>query len=782
MNIDPTEFPRVLTIYLELSNYPILAPRIRSRMRQELFKRNVINPDTFEAEVREKAIQSQHREGLVDPFGEEAPDVWNERVAIIRDHLTDFYFAYNLPHDRFVELVRGMLSKRLEPDEVVLTFHPELAPWDMLFAQGEAYEALPESERYKVAHHLQEIKVVLIKAMISDHLDYVGIAREWFDISDLTDIRSRRIGRGKIGGKAAGLMLAEAILRKAAQKELRERITIPPSWFLGADVFYQYTQLNELVEFVNQKYKSEEEIRADYPYVRQRYVCGAFPDNIIEDLRGIIQMVGDKPLIVRSSSLLEDSFGSSFAGKYESVFCPNQDTPENNLEELINAINRVYASVYNADVIIYRRRMGLIDYDERMGILIQEVQGRRYGRYFYPDAAGVAFSRNQYRWSPRIDREAGFMRLVHGLGTRAVDQFGDDYPRFVALSHPTLFPESRPKHIRRYSQHHLDVIDLKANLVQTVAVAEHLGARTPNLRYLAQRYKDDHLVNLVSVPLDLDPRELVITFDSMLRHTDCAEVVRSMLELLESAYRRPVDTEFVVELVSEGNETPAAKVRLVQCRPQSHQDSKAFALPKNVPPERRLFVTHRLIPDGRVADIRFAVYVREMFGREKADRRRRVELARLIGRLNQRLSEETFFLLAPGRWGSVNPELGIPVTYSDIFNSRALVEIVSSDTAPEPSYGTHFFQDLVEANIYTLALALQDTDAEFNRHIFEETPNQLAALLPEDAAWQDTVRVIDLELFFGTCAELVMNGEEGMAIAYLKEDQSLLRETTTKAD
>ena len=168
-------------------------------------------------------------------------------------------------------------------------------------------------------------------------------------------------------------MLAEVILRKSAHKALRERIQIPPSWFLGADISYQYTQLNELVEFSNQKYKTEEEIRADTPYIRQRYLCGAFPDNIIEELRGIIQIVGKTPLIVRSSSLLEDSFGSSFAGKYESVFCPNQDTPENNLEELINAITRVYASVYNADVMTYRRRMGLIDYDERMGILIQEV-------------------------------------------------------------------------------------------------------------------------------------------------------------------------------------------------------------------------------------------------------------------------------------------------------------------------------------------------------------------------------------------------------------------------
>jgi len=171
--------------------------------------------------------------------------------------------------------------------------------------------------------------------------------------------------------------------------------------------------------------------------------------------------VGRKPLIVRSSSLLEDNFGTSFAGKYESHFCPNQGTEEENLHQFTQAIARIYASILNPDALLYRRSNGLQDYDERMAILIQVVEGERYMQYYLPHAAGVAFSRNLYRWSPQIIREDGFVRLVWGLGTRAVDRVGNDYPRLVALSHPLLHPEASPKTIRHYSQQFVDLIDIQ---------------------------------------------------------------------------------------------------------------------------------------------------------------------------------------------------------------------------------------------------------------------------------------------------------------------------------
>ena len=161
------------------------------------------------------------------------------------------------------------------------------------------------------------------------------------------------------------------------------------------------------------------------------------------------------------------------------ISAPTRAQPKKNLRDLTQAIIRIYASMLNPDALLYRRAKGLQDYDERMAILIQVVQGEQFGRYYLPHAAGVAFSRNLYRWSPQIRREDGFVRLVWGLGTRAVDRVGNDYPRLVALSHPLLHPESSVKAIRHYSQQYVDLIDLEENAFKTLPVEQVLRPRLP---------------------------------------------------------------------------------------------------------------------------------------------------------------------------------------------------------------------------------------------------------------------------------------------------------------
>ena len=763
MAFDPGGFPKVLTLVLELHEYPILAPQIREHMREEIFMRGVITKETFETEVLEKSTLSREREGLGDQDGMESPDVWMNRLRITRDNLTDFYFAYNLPHELFQTIVRRTLAERGEASDIVLTFHPELAPWDMLFAQGEAYESLPEEERARIAHHLQEIKVVLIRAMISDHLEYVGIAREWLSMADLKAIRKRRIGRGKIGGKAAGIELARAILNQSADEDVLSRVHYPKSWFLAADIFYRFNQFNDLFDYANQKYRSEDEIREQYPAIRQSYEQGLFPEEFVDPLREILEELGPTPCIVRSSSLLEDSFGFSFAGKYESIFCGNQGTPKENLRALLQAVADIYSGVYKPDVLLYRKSKGLIDYDERMAVLIQEVRGRKLNGYFLPDASGVAFSQNQYRWSPMIDREAGFVRLVWGLGTRAVDQVGNDYPRLVALSHPELRPDRDPDRIRRYSQHYVDLIDFKSNEMRTAPVDEVLDRRTPHLRWISQRYQGGVLQDFVTAPLSLQPSESVITFSGMLRHSSFVKDMKHILKTLEAAYRRPVDVEFLTLL---GDSTQGQELYLLQCRPQSQLELESVELPASVPKDRLLFASRRLVPNGKVSDIRYLVYISPYGYRGDLTDANRAELARLVGRINARLADESFILMGPGRWGTQNSRMGIPVGYGDIYHAKALVEVVADEQAPEPSYGTHFFQDLVETGIYPLAIALENEGDEFNKAFFDDSENVLARLLPDESKWVDLVRVIELP--DDLRAELVMNGEASKAIAFLK--------------
>ncbi len=350
---DVHELPKVLTVYLELSEYPIMGRAIRQAMRRELFERGVITPEQFEREVEAKAISTQEKEGLNNPLAQEPPDEWAERLRVVRENLTDFYFALNLPHDLLERIVRAVLGDRKPETDIFLTFNAELAPWDILFAQAEGYEQLSLERKAHVLHHLQEIVVVIIRGMISDQLGFVGVAREYLNIFDLKEIRSHRIGRGKIGGKAAGMMLAYKVLQQEDEADplpLCDHVAIPESYFIGADVFYDFMAHNELFRFSDQKYKKWGQIEADYPEIRRQFCQGEFPREVVDYLEALVRRLGKTPLIVRSSSLLEDNFGMSFAGKYESYFCPNQGTDEENLQALLAAVRLIYASVFNPEV------------------------------------------------------------------------------------------------------------------------------------------------------------------------------------------------------------------------------------------------------------------------------------------------------------------------------------------------------------------------------------------------------------------------------------------------
>ena len=293
-------------------------------------------------------------------------------------------------------------------------------------------------------------------------------------------------------------------------------------------------------------------------------------------------------MIVRSSSQLEDNFGTSFAGKYNSFFCPNQGSVEENLKALTTAIARTYASTLNPDALLYRRSKKLQDYDERMAALIQVVEGETFEHYFLPDAAGVAFSHNLYRWDPQIRRDDGFVRLVWGLGTRAVERVGNDFPRLVALSHPMLQPDDSPRAIRHYSQHFVDLIDLEANLLTTMPVGEVLKSRYPPLRYLVQIEQDGYLSTPQSRILEADMPKLAITFDEFLCKTQFPVMLRKILRLLEEHYHAAVDLEFTAQV--DNPDEPEPEIRILACfnaAPRAGcRRQRAFRSARICPPRR----------------------------------------------------------------------------------------------------------------------------------------------------------------------------------------------------
>jgi hypothetical protein len=774
---DPNHIPKLSRIHLQLGQYPVLGDAMRERMREELFRRGVISRERFESEVREKAVQSQLREGIVNPYREESAGAWERRLTIIRDQLTEFYFAYNLSPQLFEEIAREVLQRRPTAEQV-LSLNPEMASLEILFKQLEGYYTLPPEAQARLRHHMQETKVVLIKVLISDDLEFVRVAKEYLSLEDLHWIHNHRVGRGKIGGKAAGLVLAWTILNQTLSRFTDGsdpvRLTIPETYFVGADVSYEFMQANHLVPYLNQKYKSIDEIQGDYPAIQTGYTQGYFAPDIIDELRELLATVGDQPLIVRSSSLLEDNFELSFAGMYESVFCPNQGTPDENLTALTQAIARVYASVYNPDVLLYRKQRGFLDYDERMAALIQVVQGERYRNFHFPAAAGVAYSHNLYMWNPKLRREDGFARLVVGLGTRAVDRVGEDYPRMVALSHPNLRPESGAQEIRSYSQYFMDVLNLETNHLETRPITDILAGDYPNLRFLASVDKGDYISPMVYTDRSLNPHSLVITLEGLLTQTPFANHLKTILKALEFSYSRPVDIEFTVVLGRE-HPRPSVEFHLLQCRPLAGSArAEKILFPERLAEGDTIFGTEKLVPTGQVRGINYIVYVDPERYLNLADPSRKLELGRLIGRLNERLEGQRFILMGPGRWGSSNPDLGVKVTYADFYNTRALVEIgwAQGKSRPTLSYGTHFFQDLVESNIYPLAIFPGETGNPFNTSFFETALNALPVLLPGDARHADFVKVIDVPATTGgRTLELVMSGDEARALAYLAESE-----------
>jgi hypothetical protein len=757
--------------------YPNLVPQIQDRMRREIFNQRVISPNAFEQEVQQKASISQPREVVPKPAVEESSDARKKRVMQIRDDLTCIYFVHNIPRERFEEIIQEELKQQVLDREATLSFNPEQAPLSQLLATGQEYESYLPIKKAQVQHHLQQIVAVLVKGILSEQLDFVSLARELFTVADLKWIHDRCIGQGQVGGKTAGILLAWKILQRAATKigfDSVPNVDFPASYIIGADVFYEFLDRNRLFDYIGQKYKERDEIEANYPKIREAYIHGKFPDYVLECLRKVLEQVGEAPLIVRSSSLLEANFGFAFSGKYDSFFLPNQRTPEENLQALTRAISELYASVANPDALLYRKHIGgdLVDYDEQMAVLIQEVVGARYRDYFFPTLAGVAISRNFFRWSPRFLREKGLVRLVLGLGTRAVSRTSSDYPRMIALSHPTLRPQMGAKAIAKYAQQSVDVLNLESNALETLAVSQLIAADFPYLKLLASVIKGDDIQPIRFLTDDPDPNSLVVTFDNLLAETDFVAQVKFLLETIEGYYRCPVEIEFAVQI--DGSDSPPElRLTLLQCRPfRTGESGQPLQVPDSVPEADKIFTGNYLVPHGIVSDVRYIVWIDPRTYDQIADLTTKLQLARVVGHVNKRLEGQRFILMGPCRWGSTNPNLGVKVTFTDIHNARALIEVAVArgNQTPEVSVGTHFFQDLVEARIYPLPLYPDNPDNLFNWHFFDKSPNVLTELEPDLDKYAAYVKLIDVPAVANGChLEIVMHGGENKALGYLKQ-------------
>ncbi len=588
-----------------------------------------------------------------------------------------------------------------------------------------------------------------------DHLRRMAISRDsgtgklvshYLSLEDVINVWRRMIGSGLVGGKTVGMLVARNILKQHSP-HFAELLEEQDSFYVGSDVFYTYLVRNG-VWWLRQKQRQPETFMEGAVQARQRMLMGEFPDYILEQFEQMLDYFGQSPIVVRSSSLLEDNYGNSFAGKYESVFCPNQGPRERRLEDFLSAVRTIYASTMSEKALRYREQRGLLTHDEQMALLVMRVSGAMYGRYYYPQAAGVGFSFNPYVWHESIDPRAGVLRLVFGLGTRAVDRSDDDYTRLVALNAPNRRPESNFEEVRQYAQRRVDYLDLQANRLMSGhfldVVEESTGVP---IKMFASADESLHTAAGAKV--------WVPTFDKLLSETDFVKDMREILRVLQEAYEYPVDVEFTLNLVGDSS----YRIHLVQCRPLP---VKGMETPLPIAPARGGAAEMKVSADDTILEAggavighsrhipigRFVYVVPSIYSRLPLQDRH--EVARLIGRINGAAGPGEsggVMLLGPGRWGTSDPFLGIPVTFAEISRTSVLCEIVTmhENLVPDVSLGTHFLNELVEQDMLYVALLPQRENSCLRTDWFENSPNRLLQLVPKAEKWAEAVKVIEPE-------------------------------------
>ena len=554
------------------------------------------------------------------------------------------------------------------------------------------------------------------------------LIRDYLTLDDLLAIRERMIGIGSIGGKALGMLLARAILRRDVPA-LHARLEAHDSFYVGTEVFDTFLVRNG-IWWIRRQQRDPATFLHQLDAAHARILSGTFTTSTRRQFEDMLDYFGEWPFIVRSSSRLEDQYGNAFAGQYDSVFCANRGPREKRLEELLDAVRQVYASALAEKALRYRQRRGLLNAHEQMALLIMRVSGTAGHRYFHPHAAGVGLSFNPYRWNPRIDMQAGVLRLVAGLGTRAVDRADDDYTRLIALNEPELRPENNFGAIARHAQRRMDALDLETNQVVTGPFAElTAGEEDFPLALFTTREQPD--------------RPPFLTFDGLLKKTALVDNMRTLLGSLQAAYRHPVEIEFTLN-IRPGD---GYRINLLQCRPMQVRGSDGVAraeppafAPALIAAQGAVIGPSRVIRPDRI------VYVTpSQYGQlGQADR---LAVARIIGRINSASAGRTLLLLGPGRWGSRDIWLGIPVAFSDINNVKALCEIVAmhDNLVPDVSLGTHFINELIEDDMLYFALFPKMEGNRIDEKAIRRQPNRLSRIVPEAKQWAGLIRVVDIK-------------------------------------
>ena len=541
------------------------------------------------------------------------------------------------------------------------------------------------------------------------------------------------------------MLIARKILSQDKTYEWERFTEQHDSFFIGSDVFYTYIVHNGWWKlFMRQK--TEDGYFEAAAELHEHLLKGKFPEDIQDRFYNIIEYYGQSPIIVRSSSLLEDSYGNAFAGKYESIFCVNQGSPDERYKRFEQAVRSIFASSMSEDALTYRKQRGLQKHDEQMALLVQRVSGSHRKKYFFPDLGGVGVSYNAFVWEREMDPSAGMLRLVFGLGTRAVNRIEGDYARLVALDRPLKKAHAGIEDTRKYSQHEVDVLNIEACALETIPTMElFAGGIDAPLELIGEK---DQETNERILEYGIQNKEAwIITFDALLSDELFVGMMRHVLKILETAYQYPLEIEFTVNFSKDRG----FKINLLQCRPFQAKglEGKTVSIPASLSPTQVLFRSSGNFMGGSVSMPIKKILSVNAKKYSELPLSGKHDIARLVGCINKQIPSreaQPTIILGPGRWGTSTPSMGIPVIFSEVNNIVAMVEVAfqEGNLIPELSFGTHFFHDLVETDIFYAALFPDEPDCELNTEFLELLPNTLESEAPQFARYADVVRVCDV--------------------------------------
>ena len=597
---------------------------------------------------------------------------------------------------------------------------------------------------YAAGYFTGHMEDQIIDSMMTKDSHLKELVQKYFMPRDYFVVRDRMIGSGAIGGKACGMLLA----RKIVETELKDYRTYAEphdSFYIGSDVFYTYIVSNGDWR-LRIRQRSEEGYFEAAGELRERLLTGKFPGKIREQFESVLEYFGQNPFIVRSSSFLEDGFGNAFAGKYESVFCVNRGNMAERLEAFENAVRQVYASTMDRSALEYRLRRGLAGKDEQMAILVQRVSGSYYDRYYMPCVAGVGYSHSAYQWYPNMNPEAGMLRMVMGLGTKAVDRTKEDYPRLSNLDRPeiTVYTSAAQKH--RFSQRNVDVLDCRENRYKEVRLEQLLDVLP--LWYKRMVMEHDYEAERMLSDRGIYRDVWFVSCQRLLENRVFTGLMQRILKTLERVYGTAVDIEYAINMDKDGEFV----INLLQCRPLYLGGESEEVKLEGIELKGTLFdVRDASMGSSKKRKVDVIVQIDPaLYGAYPYAQKHKV--AEAVGAINRYYSGsgKNLLLMTPGRIGTSSPELGVPVTFADISCFGEICEVSDSRAGfmPELSYGSHMFQDMVEAEMCYSAVFNDRKTQRYDPLLLEDEPDLFGQICPDRTDLFGMVTVREPESLF----------------------------------